>query len=153
MSVEKVFELEPDIDFGSVSQGYLGYRQLDYYLFFYNDEVSIYTYSYKKNTKFEELLQEYLKTKDLGKFVKLLSKKWMAYDYLEYDEEKQNARIMYSTRGVDINIENNEPKGITFYSNYYLTDYITSLVKTGVVSFEPDEDLVQKYEFERRNNN
>ena len=76
----------------------------------------------------------------------------MAYDSFEYDEETQTAKIMYSTRGVDINIVNNDPKGITFYNNYYLTDYIKGLVKTGVVSFEPDVDLIEKVELERRKN-
>lgn len=152
MSLREVVETEPNYDFGSINKGYIGYRQLDYYLFFYNDEVSLYTYSYKENTVFEDLLEEYLETRDLDTFVKRLSKKWMAYDFLEYDKEKQNAQIMYSTRGVYINIKDNDPKGITFYNNYYLTDYIKKLVKTGVVSFEPDIDLIEKVEIERREN-
>ena len=152
MSLREVVETEPNYDFGSVGQGYIGYRQLNYYIFFYNDEVSLYTYSYKKNTTFEDLLEQYLQTKDLATFVRGLSKKWMAYDSFEYDEETQTAKIMYSTRGVDINIVNNDPKGITFYNNYYLTDYIKGLVKTGVVSFEPDVDLIEKVELERRKN-
>ena len=68
----------------------------------------------------------------------------MAYDYLEYDKDTQSAKILYSTRGIDINIKNNDPRGITFYNNYYLTDYTKSLIKTGVVSFEPDKDLIEK---------
>lgn len=152
MSLKKVVETEPKYDFGGVEKGYIGYRQLTYYLFFYNDEVSVYTYSYKKNKTFEELLETYLETKDLDAFVRGLSKKWMAYDSFEYDKESQTAKIRYSTRGVDINIVNNDPKGITFYDNYYFTDYVKSLVKTGVVSFEPDVDLVEKVEIERRNN-
>lgn len=152
MSLREVVETEPNYDFGSVSDGYIGYRQLNYYIFFYNDEVSLYTYSYKENTTFEELLEQYLETKDLDTFVRGLSKKWMAYDSFEYDKENQTAKILYSTRGVDINITNNDPKGITFYNNYYLTDYIKTLVKTGVVSFEPDVDLIEKVEIERRKN-
>ena len=77
----------------------------------------------------------------------------MAYDYFEYDSESDSAEILYSTRGIHIKIENNNPKGITFYSNYYFTDYTKSLVKKGVVSFEPDRDLVEKTELERRKNN
>ena len=152
MSLEEIVETEPVYDFGSIEDGYIGYRQVAYYLFFYKDEVSVYTYSYKKHTVFEELLEEYLETKDLEKFVKRLSKKFMAYDYLEYDKDTQSAKILYSTRGIDINIKNNDPRGITFYNNYYLTDYTKSLIKTGVVSFEPDKDLIEKVEIERRNN-
>lgn len=152
MSLRKIVETEPKYDFGGVEKKYVGYRQRSYYLFFYEDEVSVYTYSYKKNTTFEDLLEDYLETKDLGKFVDRLSEKWMAYDSLEYDEETQSARILYSTRGVDINIKNNDPKGITFYNNYYLTGYVKNLIKTGTVSFEPDIDLLEKVEIERRDN-
>ncbi|MBR3613755.1 MAG: hypothetical protein IKL55_01060 [Clostridia bacterium] len=152
-SLEQIKELEPNYAFGSLSEKYLGYRQSDYYLFFYNDEVSLYPYSYKKNDVFEETLKEYLENKNLDSFVKNLSKKWMAYDHLEYDEETQSADILYSTRGVHIKIHNNSPKGITLYENYYFTDYTKSLVKNGIIDFEPDVDLVEKIELERRKSN
>ncbi len=153
MSLKEVVEAEPVYGFGSLEDGYIGYRHRAYYLFFYEDEISIYTYSYNKNSTFENILELYLESKDLEMFVKRLSKKFMAYDYLEYDKDTNSARIQYSTRGVDIDIKNNNPKGITFYNNYYLTDYVKSLIKTGVVSFEPDKDLVEVVEIERRNNN
>lgn len=152
MSLKEVVEAEPVYGFGGLDKGYVGYRHRAYYLFFYEDEISIYTYSYKKNTSFEDILKLYLKDKDLEMFVKRLSKKFMAYDYLEYDKDTNSAKILYSTRGVDINIKNNDPKGITFYNNYYLTDYVKSLIKTGVVSFEPDKDLLEMVEIERRKN-
>lgn len=153
MSLKEVIEAEPVYGFGSLEEGYIGYRHRAYYLFFYEDEISIYTYSYEKNKDFENILKMYLESKDLEMFVKRLSKKFMAYDYLEYDKDTQSAKIRYSTRGVDINIKNNDPKGITFYSNYYFTDYTKSLVKSGVVSFEPDKDFVEIVEIERRNDN
>lgn len=152
MSLRNIVETEPQYDFGSVEKGYIGYRQLFYYLFFYNDEVSAYSYSYKNNSTFEELLKEYLDTKDLDTFINRLTKKCKTYDSFKYDAEIKKAKILYSTMGVEINIEDNNPKGITFYNNYYLTDYIKSLVKTGVVSFEPDIDLIEKTEIERRKN-
>lgn len=153
MSLKEVAEAEPVYGFGSLEDGYIGYRHRAYYLFFYEDEISIYTYSYEKNKDFENILKMYLESKDLEMFVKRLSKKFMAYDYLEYDKDTQTAKIRYSTRGVDIDIKNNDPKGITFYSNYYLTDYVKSLIKAGVVSFEPDKDFVEVVEIERRKNN
>lgn len=153
MSLKEVLETEPKHDFGSIEKGYLGYRQLQFYLFFYDDEVSVYTYSYQENKVFESLLKDYLETKNLKNFINMLSKKWMAYDYLEYDEETDTAHILYSTRGVDINIINNDSTGITFYNNYYFTDYTKSLVKTGKVKFEPNTDLVEKTEIKRRNSN
>ena len=152
-SLEEIKNLEPNYAFGSLAKGYLGYRQSKYYIFFYDDEVSVYPYSYEKNKSFESILEEYIENKDLDLFVRNLSKRWMAYDHLEYDEETQSADILYSTRGVHIKIENNNPKGITLYQNYYFTDYTKSLVKKGIIDFEPGVDLVEKTELERRKSN
>ena len=59
------------------------------------------------------------------------------------------AHILYSTRGVEINIENDNIENTTFYQNYYFTNYIKSLVKDGIVKFK-DVDLVEQVEIERR---
>lgn len=153
MDLKEIKEIEPENAFGSISDDYLGYREDNFYVFFYDNELSFYPYSYKKNTKFEKLLKEYLENRDLNLFVKNLKTGWMAYDYLEYNPETNSADILYSTRGVHIKIENNEPKGITFYSNYHFTDYTKKLVKQGIVDFKPGVDLVHETELERRKNN
>lgn len=153
MSLDEIAETEKNYDFGSVDKGYLGYRHNEFYLFFYRDEVSVYTYSYKRNTVFEEYLEEYIETKDLDRFIKNLCVDWLAYDSFEYDEETQCAHILYSTRGVEIDIKDNDPKGITLYNNYYLTELTKKYVKNGYISFNPYEDLVEKTEIERRKNN
>lgn len=153
MDLKEIKEIEPENAFGSISDDYLGYREDNFYVFFYDNELSFYPYSYKKNTKFENLLKEYLENRDLNLFVKNLKTGWMAYDHLEYNPETNSADILYSTRGVHIKIENNEPKGITFYSNYHFTDYTKKLVKQGIVNFKPGVDLVHETELERRKNN
>ena len=152
MTLHEIAESEKNYDFVSVDKGYLGYRHNEFYLFFYEDEVSAYTYSYKRNTVFEDYLKEYIETKDLDRFVKNLSIDWLAYDSFEYDEETQCAHILYSTRGVEIDIKDNNPKGITLYNNYYLTELTKKYVKNGYISLNPYEDLVEKTEIERRNN-
>lgn len=152
-TLEEIYEMEPNNVFGSVKKGYLGYRQEDYYTFFYEDEISLYPYSYSNNKTFEKILEEYITTRDLASFVANLKTRWMAYDHLEYDPTSNSADILYSTRGIHINIKDNDAKGITFYSNYYFTDYTKSLVKTGKVNFEPGVDLVEKTELERRKSN
>lgn len=153
MSLSEIEEKEPNYAYGSVNKGYLGYRNDEYYLFFYDDEVSVYTYSYKKNTTFENFLKEYLETGDLEAFANNLMKKWKAYDYFEYDAETKKLHILYSTRGVEIDIENNDSTGITLYDNYYFTDLTKSYVKSGKISFESDVDLVEQIEIQRRSNN
>ena len=151
-NLNKIYQLHPDNSSGSVSEGYLGYRNDDYYYFFYDDEVSVYGYLYAKNKVFENAVEEYLETKDLEKFYKTLSKKILSYDVLEYDPESQSLYMLLPTRGYEIDIEGNNPKGITLYNSYYFTDTSRQWVKDGYVKFV-DKDLVQIYEKDRRNAN
>jgi hypothetical protein len=150
MSLSQILELHPDNTFGSLSDGYLGYRNGDLYYFFYKDEISIYGYSYKENRTFENLLTTYLEDKDLDKFVSGLKSKLKVYDEFEYDSDIQKAHITFPTRGIEIDIEDNNPKGITLYSNYYFTDTTKELVKKGEITLNSKEDLVYKYEVTRR---
>ena len=155
MTLREIEETEPNFDFGGAQYGYIGYRTTNYYIFFYDDEVSVYTYAYRENDAFEALLEQYLETKDLAYFVKRLQKKYKAYDEYDFkfDAENNNLYMNYCTRGIEIDIKGNDPKGITLYSNYYFTDYTKSLVKNGIVSFDGKTDMVEKKELERRENN
>ena len=145
----KIYELHNDNTFGSLSDGYLGYRSNNLYYFFYGDETSVYGYSYRRNDTFEKLLEEYLNNKDLDKFITKLSEKMLSYDVLEYDKDIKKATMIFPTRGIEIKIEDNNPKGITLYSNYYFTDMTKEMVKNGKISYSTD-DLVEKYEIQRR---
>jgi len=151
-SLSKIYELHNDNTFGSLNDKYLGYRSNDLYYFFYNDEVSVYGYSYRKNTKFENLLDKYLKDKDLDSFITELSKQMLSYDLesFEYDADIKKAHIVFPTRGIEIDILDNNPNGITLYNNYYFTDKTKEFVKNGLINFESDKDLIEKYEIERR---
>ena len=151
--LKKIKEIEPDNAFGSLSEGYLGYREDNFYVFFYENETSFYPYSYQNNKTFESILKDYIEDRNLEYFVKNLKSRWLAYDHFEYDLENNSADILYSTRGVHIKINNNNSRGITLYSNYYFTDYTESLVKKGIIDFEPGVDLVEKTDLERRKNN
>lgn len=149
MPLTKIYELHNDNTFGSLSDGYLGYRSNNLYYFFYGDETSVYGYSYRRNDTFEKLLEEYLNNKDLDKFITKLSEKMLSYDVLEYDKDIKKATMIFPTRGIEIKIEDNNPKGITLYSNYYFTDMTKEMVKNGKISYSTD-DLVEKYEIQRR---
>lgn len=151
MSLREIYNINPENAFGSLSEGYLGYKDADYYLFFYKDEVSVYSYSYNYNETFEKALAEYLDSKDLDSFVNKLVTKWKAYDYYEYDKEENNAYILYSNRGIEIDIKNNDPKGIKLYTNYYFTDETKDYVKKGLITLDSKTDLVDKIEKQRKN--
>ena len=147
--LEKIKELYPQNAFGGISERYLGYISDDYYCFFYPDEISIYTYKYETNSRFENILKEYINTNDLNTFVTRISATYSVYDSLEYDEDLQSASILMSNRGINIEIRDNDPKGITLYNNYCFTKKTRDLVKEGKISYK-NEDLVNLCEKERR---
>ena len=147
--LEKIKEVYPGYSFGGLSEGYLGYITEHYYYFFYPNEVSVYTFTYKENSKFENILKKYIDSGDLNTFVSRISASYSVYDSLEYDEGMQDADILFSNRGIGIKIRENDSKGITLYRNYYFSEYTRNLVKEGKVSYS-EEDLVDICEKERR---
>ena len=72
------------------------------------------------------------------------------YDYCEYDVENKTANIMLSSYGIEIDIKDNDPKGIILYNNYCFTDDSKKLVKNGLITFKNDENSIEKMEIERR---
>lgn len=151
-NLKDIYEADSSNVFGSVKDGYLGYIANDFYIFFYNDETSLYTYSYKYSKDFEDLLEEYIQTKDLDNFINRLVNRWKVYDYYEYNPETKSAYVLYSNRGIEIDIKNNDSKGITLYKNYYFSDRSRKYVKDGSITLNSNTDLVDKIERERRNN-
>jgi hypothetical protein len=152
MPLSKVAEKLETIAFGSVEEGFLGYRSKDVYVFFYEDEISVYGYSYYEHTEFEEYLEEYLQDGDLDAFNKNITRLWQSYDEYEYDAEAQNLRISYPYIGVEINIENNDSKGITLYSNYYFTNKTKRFIAEGKITLDSKTDAIYVSELNRRNN-
>ena len=147
--LEKIKELYPEPAFGGLSDNYLGYITDDLYSFFYPDEVSIYTYTYEENDRFESILEDYLETNDLEDFVTRIVATYPVYDSFEFDKELQSASILMSNRGINVEIRDNNPKGITLYNNYCFTERSRNFVKEGKISYK-NEDLVHLCEKERR---
>lgn len=149
MKLGDIANLYDDYVFGGIDKGYLGYRSGNYYYFFYEDEASIYSYSYGKSETFENILNEYLSTKNLDDFVDKLKLAFKGYSELEYDPDIQRLFIAYPTRGIKIDIRDNNPKGITLYSNYCFSDTTKKLVKDGKLKYS-EEDYVNEYEQMRK---
>ena len=151
--LEEIMKTYKTISGGGIDKGYIFYRTPDVYAFFYEDEASFYGYSYFENTIFEEYLDTYLQDKDLDKFIQSVSNNWKYfYDKYEYDAQTQTAHITFPSRGVEINIKNNNSLGITLYSNYYLTDKTKEFIRNRKISFIANQDLLEIAEKERRNN-
>lgn len=138
--------------FGSLKDGYLGYRTNSYYVFFYDDQVSIYEYMYKKNDYFDKYLKDYCETGDLEKLYSDFTTEWSSYFEKEYDPDAGRLKITFPTRGIAIDIVGNDSRGIKIYSNYYLTDTVKELIKAHKITIESDKDLIQLTELARREN-
>ena len=151
-TIEEIYYENPNNCYGGVNQGYLGYRTNQLYYFIYDDEISVYGYSYKKNDLFEDTLKRYIKDNDFDKFVKLITGQLPTYDYFEYNEKEKTANIMFSSYGIEVNMKNNSSKEIILYNNYCFTDYTKDLVKYGLITFKNDENSIEKMEIQRRNN-
>ena len=147
--IEKMY---PDKSYGSTNEEYLGYYTDNYYYFFYDDEISVYPISYYENEEFEKILIEYLENNDLERFINSIKNTLKDYDYFEYDPEIMSAHIMFSHKGYEINIEENNSKGVILYSNYYLTDTTRELILKDKITFKSKENAVDKIEKERRRN-
>ena len=151
-SLEKVIEAYGEPGFGSVADGYVGYRNDAFYFFCYEDEISVYPYAYSRNGQFETCLKQYLADGDLDTFQIEMRTIWDTYYKFEYDEEAKNLYLLYPSRGVEIDIKGNDSSGITFYNNFYFTDTIKKFVREGQVTLNADEDLILRTELERKRN-
>lgn len=147
--LSEIAEKYDDYAFGGLDKGYLGYRSGNFYYFFYENEASIYSYTYLENTKFEDLLTNYIETKDLNEFTRKLKTTVKSYADIEYDEDIQRLFVSYPTRGIKIDIKDNNPKGITLYSNYHFSDTTKQLVKDGKIQYNKN-DYVNEYEQMRK---
>lgn len=140
-------------EFSSNSKyGYVMYRTKDVYVFFYEHQIVIYGYSYFYNEYFEDYLEEYVNNKNLEKFVTSVLNNWNNYEICEYDFDAQYAHITYPSRGVEINITNNNPIGITLYNNYYLTNRSKSLIKDEKITLNGESDYIELTERKRIEN-
>ena len=148
--LKQVAEQLSDYAFGSVNDGFLGYRTKDVYVFIYEDEISVYGYSYYEHSEFEEYVKSYLTNYDLEKFVNNVTSLWQSYDEFEFDKENQSLHLTYPYIGVMIDIEDNDASGITLYSNYYFTDTTKRLVAQEDVSINSKEDAIYKVEMNRK---
>lgn len=149
-SIGEIYKKYSEPAFGSVREGYLGYRTPDVYIFFYNDEVSIYGYSYGHKSNLEKYIVEYVETKDLELFKNRMIVSFDNFYKYVYEKDTESLYMLYPSLGIEIDIKNNDTKGIKLYQNCYLTDKTKELIKNGFITFEGNIDLIARVEKERK---
>ena len=131
---------------------YVAYRTKDFYVFCYNDEISIYPYSYKDNQVMLNYIEEYLEDKNIKKFSENVRKAYANYDYYEFDEEEKNLSLHYPANGIMIDIKNNNPNGIVVYNNFYITEKLKKQAAEGKIKIELLKNSIVEEEKARINN-
>ncbi len=105
--------------FEDEEMGIVGYKSKDFYVFFGNNEISVYrTYS-GDTSEFFELADEYLKdnytNSDLLNFMNELTYKWK--DYSVYEYTNSSVYLSYPLKGIEIKINYDNENGILIYNN------------------------------------
>lgn len=104
----------------------IGYKTQQCYIFFANNEISIYRNELNYNTlEFANLIQKYNTDKDLIYFIENLKRLWPDYDIYKYDENY--VKIQYSLKGICIKYNYDSENGVFIYNNYdgYLSEQVT----------------------------
>ena len=151
--LEEILKEYPNNNFGSIKEGYLGYITEYAYIFFYEDEVSVYPCLRnlkRDNNYFDEYIKNYCISGNLENLVSDFGIGWNSYFEKEVDLENQSFKISFPVRGIKIDIINNNSAGITLYSNYKLSDDIKNLVLAKKITLKGQNDLVDVTERARR---
>jgi len=149
-TLEDIYFFNSDNCYGSVEEGFLGYRTDKLYYFIYEDEISVYGYSYIKNTDFELALAKYIEDNNLEKFVNKTIHEFTEYENYDCDFSDEHAYINFSSYGLEFKINDNNSKGIILYNNYCFSSKTKQYVIDGLITFNNSENSIEKAEKERR---
>lgn len=139
--------------------GYIGYKGKDIYVFFSENEISIYRVeTANKSTEFADLIEIFYHDGDLTKFVSAITDMWP--DYNEYRYSSNFIQLKYSLRGIEINYNVSNQNGVIVYNNYngYINKENSIKEVINDVNLLPantylklEEDAVDLAEAERKN--
>ena len=157
---DKVIKILGEPTWGNAKENLIGYKGNSIYVFFYEDQISVYPVQKKYSTKeFAEIVQRFEQEKDLNNLLNSVMELWKDYDRYSYTDNQ--VFLTYTLKGIQIqfNVTNNH--GILVYDNYqgYICGDITiEQVKEGKqnipenIYLKTDTDLVYQNEKIRVNN-
>lgn len=99
-----------------IQYDFVGYKTKDFYIYFTDNEISVYPNRKYEYEEFEKLVKEYDKKKNINDFLDKLTDIWPDYDKYEYDSAY--FEIWYTLKGVKIHYNSVDPQGIQIYENY-----------------------------------
>lgn len=144
--------------FGSIEENYIGYKGKECYVFFTENEISVYRNESNYDTKdFVNILKKYSEGENIKTTISNITDLWMDYEDYYYDE--YSIELRYPLRGIKIQLGNGYPQGIIIYNNYVgkiVDNYTQDVLKSveveipNFIYFEA-KDLINEYEIERIN--
>jgi len=137
-SKEKIIEKLGKPNFGGIDKSVLGYISKDFYIFFLEDEISVYRIDREISDSFSKLLDEFIGEKDVKAFMNKLTDIWSDYDIYNYDTNY--LYITYPSKGVEIGYNHANGNGIKIYRNFSGKIYDEKSIKDVLNNNElPDE--------------
>lgn len=94
----------------------VGYKCENMYVFFFNNQISIYRTDKYNTEKIAEIIQKYISGEDMKTFIDSIKNEWKDYDEYEYTTE--HVILKYTLKGMCIKYDSTTKKGVTFYNNY-----------------------------------
>lgn len=135
--------------YGTSESKIIGYKGNDFYVFFSEDEISIYRNEEIDTKEFEELVEKYTNQQiELKEFINELTYLWD--DYSEYTYSEDYIKLVYPTKGVQIFKSDNNSKNIQIYNNYSNIEGIQKLINESKIKGRLDENLVYTVEIDRK---
>ena len=116
-----------DPTYGDVESNLIGYKGKDIYIFFTENEISVYKVCKDDFSEFNELVNKYTEDKDILSFMDSLTDLWP--DYSDYKYDTDYLYIVYPTRGIKIEYNYSEEDGIKVYNEFL--DNSTDINKDG----------------------
>ena len=98
------------------TENIVGYKTKDMYIFFEEDEISIYRNDKEVSEDFTNFLNMGLNMASIKMTASNLTDIWSDYD--DYKIEEDEISLVYSLKGVKLEYNLSDKKGITLYKNY-----------------------------------
>lgn len=133
--------------FSSEKEMVVGYKSEDIYIFFEENEISVYRVENQSKTEIEKIINNYIEDKDFKKLTNEIIENWNDYDTYIADEE--SFELIYTLKGLKIQVNNLDSDGIHLYTNFQSDNLDKEkLIDTGAVYYEAN-NLVSDYENSR----
>ncbi len=156
-SLENVVSILGNPTFGDIEEGYIGYKGQELYVFFNNEQISIYPVENNNFSDLSQLVKQYESDGSIKKLVSNATDIWENYQEYYYDEYTVN--LTYPLAGLKFQFGITENHGIIIYNNFTgkifdnYTQEELSKAETEIPSYIyfVEEDSVNEYEYERYN--